>query len=225
MHRIPEPELMDDAAQAEAYAAADFSQPNQNFVELFGAHIAADFTGHLCDMGCGPAEIPLLLAEAHPQAQITAVDGSAAMLASGAARYGQRPAWQRVQLVEALLPITTLPETTPYGGPFDAVISNSLLHHLHTPAQLWQSIAALGRPGAPVLVMDLFRPDTPEGAQAIVDVYAEGAPEVLRVDFFNSLCAAFSPGEVRAQLAEAGLQSLQVTTISDRHLLVTGRLP
>ena len=35
MRRIPEPELMDDAEQAKAYAEADFSEPNQRFLELF----------------------------------------------------------------------------------------------------------------------------------------------------------------------------------------------
>ena len=51
----------------------------------------------------------------------------------------------------------------------DAVISNSLLHHLPNPLQFWQKIRQLVRPGAPVLVMDLLRPDSPEAAQAIVD--------------------------------------------------------
>lgn len=219
MQRVPEPELMDDEAQAHAYAEADFSEPNRHFAALFAEHVGPAFAGRLCDLGCGPAEIPLLLAEAHPEAQVIAVDGSAEMLAAGQARYAQRPAWGRVQLVEALMPVTALP-----GGPFDAVISNSLLHHLHQPEALWASVRALGRPGTTVLVMDLFRPPTPEAAQAIVDRYADGAPEVLRVDFYNSLLAAFEPDEVRAQLAAAGLGGLVVSTISDRHLLVTGRL-
>ena len=47
-------------------------------------------------------------------------------------------------------------------------------------------------------------------------------PGVLQRDFFNSLLAAFTPDEVRGQLAEAGLPTLQVKTISDRHVMVTG---
>ena len=50
-------------------------------------------------------------------------------------------------------------------------------------------------------------------------------PEVLRLDFLASLCAAFEPDEIRAQLQTHGLGSFSVRTVSDRHLLITGRLP
>jgi hypothetical protein len=83
----------------------------------------------------------------------------------------------------------------------------------------------MGRPGAAVLVMDLFRPPSLQLAEDIVATYASGEPEVLRRDFHNSLLAAFEPGEVRAQLAASGLGELEVRTVSDRHLLVVGHLP
>jgi hypothetical protein len=37
MQRIPEPELMDEAEQARAYALADFAEPNERFVACFEA--------------------------------------------------------------------------------------------------------------------------------------------------------------------------------------------
>jgi hypothetical protein len=80
------------------------------------------------------------------------------------------------------------------------------------------------RPGALVLVMDLMRPASAGWAEALVVTYADDAPEVLRTDFRNSLFAAFEPQEVVAQLAEAGLASLEVAVVSDRHLAVCGRL-
>jgi hypothetical protein len=46
---------------------------------------------------------------------------------------------------------------------------------------------------------------------------------ILQQDFYNSLLAAFTPDEVRAQLAEAGLR-LTVALAGDRHLLVKGTL-
>ena len=82
-----------------------------------------------------------------------------------------------------------------------------------------------GRPGAAVLVMDLFRPASEQAAWAIVERYSGGEPDVLKRDFFASLCAAFEPDEIRAQLDDCGLGGLEVRTVSDRHLLVTGRLP
>ena len=57
--RVPEPELMDDAAQARAYASADFADVNQGFVDRFRARFADFTSGRVIDLGCGPADIPL----------------------------------------------------------------------------------------------------------------------------------------------------------------------
>jgi hypothetical protein len=69
-----------------------------------------------------------------------------------------------------------------------------------------------------------MRPASEAAAQALVDTYATAEPEVLRRDFFNSLLAAFEPGEVREQLQEAGLGHFSVEEASDRHLVVRGRV-
>ena len=55
----------------------------------------------------------------------------------------------------------------------------------------------------------------------MVNEYASGEPKVLQRDFYNSLKAAFSPDEVRAQLSEAGLEGFKVSIVSDRHLVVS----
>jgi trans-aconitate methyltransferase len=81
MDRILEPELMDDLEQARAYAEADFAEPNSHFVELFLERFPDwDRTGAILDLGCGPGDIALRLAETFPQCEIHGVDGSAAML-------------------------------------------------------------------------------------------------------------------------------------------------
>ncbi len=76
-----------------------------------------------------------------------------------------------------------------------------------------------------MLVADLLRPASQDQARSLVATYAGEEPEVLRRDFFHSLCAALRPDEVRPQLEEAGLGCLEVAAISDRHLAVWGRLP
>jgi hypothetical protein len=55
----------------------------------------------------------------------------------------------------------------------------------------------------------------------MVGQYAAGEPEILKRDFYNSLLAAFTPQEVEAQLAGAGL-NLSVDVISDRHMVIHG---
>jgi SAM-dependent methyltransferase len=221
MQRIVEPELMDEAEQARAYAQADFSEPNQRFVDLLAQLWPGHARGRVADLGCGPGDIALRVAARWPQAQVDALDGSAAMLACAVAAAAREPlAAARVRFVQGLLPGTGLPPAS-----YDLLLSNSLLHHLHDPAVLWQELRRLGRPGAGVLVMDLRRPADEAAAAAIVATYAGDEPEVLRRDFHASLCAAFTPQEVRAQLAAAGLAGLEVRTVSDRHLVVHGQLP
>ena len=106
--------------------------------------------------------------------------------------------------------------------PVDAVVSNSLLHHVPNPLQFWYRLRQLVKPGSPVLVMDLLRPDSLEEAQAIVDRNAAKEPEILRRDFYNSLLAAFTEDEVAAQLAEMNLSRLIVDVVDDRHWVVSG---
>jgi SAM-dependent methyltransferase len=125
----------------------------------------------------------------------------------------------RVQLFEGYLPGAELPR-----GDYDIIISNSLLHHLADPAVLWREVRARGQRGAGVFVMDLLRPETRDAAIGLRDEYAAGEPEVLREDFFNSLLAAYRADEVIVQLRRAGLESLSVKVVSDRHFIVYGSL-
>ena len=216
MDRILEPELMDDPAQAEAYAATDFSTENQGFVERFREYFPDFSQGTVLDLGCGPGDIPIRFAKLYPTCRVIGVDASAPMIQLGEEAVKQAGVADRVTLrcerYEAVAGARIV----------DAVISNSLLHHLPHPLQFWQKLRQLVRSGAPVLVMDLLRPESPEAAQAIVDRYAAGAPDILRRDFYNSLLAAFTEDEVTTQLARMNLTRLLIDVPDDRHWVVGG---
>ena len=219
MERIPEPELMDDAAQARAYSEADFAEPHEHFVDRCGQAFPPEFAGDVIDLGCGPADVTVRFARRYPGTRIVGIDAAEAMLALGRERIRRNGLEDRIELRRARLPTTGL-ETG-----FTGAISNSLLHHLPDPLVLWRALRQLVRTGSPVFVMDLARPATPGAARDLVDLHAAGEPEVLRRDFLHSLHAAWTPGEVRSQLESCGLGSLAVSTVSDRHLVVSGRLP
>ena len=216
MNRTLEPELMEDEAQVQAYAAADFSQENQGFVDRFREYFPEFTEGHVLDLGCGPGDIPVRFARALPSCRITGVDASEPMIGLAvetAKRAGladritfRCDRFQGVSLVESA----------------DAAISNSLLHHVPNPLQFWSQLRQLVKPGSPVLVMDLLRPESPEEAQTIVDRYACGAPDILRRDFYNSLLAAFTEDEIAAQLAQMNLTRLLIDVPDDRHWVVGG---
>lgn len=221
MQRIPEPELMNEALQVQAYANADFSEPHQHFVSLFTRKFPdLAVTGTVLDLGCGPADISRRFARAFPACRIHGIDGASNMLQLGRLANYEAQLANRIELYEACLPCESLPQPE-----YDVVISNSLLHHLHDPMVLWRSLKQFARPGAAVFIMDLLRPSTPEMAQELVENYSGNEPQVLREDFLASLCAAFTPEEIRAQLAASQLERLELEIVSDRHLIVFGYTP
>ncbi len=219
MQRIAEPELMDDPAQALAYARADFSEPHQHFVELFIERFSADVSGTVLDLGCGPGDICRRFARALPGCRVHGVDGARAMLDLARADTARQRLSDRIEFILGYLPGAQLPLDH-----YDLIISNSLLHHLHDPAALWQSVTKFARPGASVFIMDLMRPDSRETAAQLVTEYASDEPELLQRDFFNSLLAAYRPTEIQRQLEQCRLGGLRTETVSDRHLIVFGRL-
>lgn len=220
LSRTPEPELMDSAAQVEAYAGADFSASNQWFVDqLLERFVPRPAYGELVDLGCGPGDICIRLAQALPGWKIHGVDAGANMLATARRAVAHAELESRIGFRLARLPDPELGRKS-----FDCVVSNSLLHHLPDPATLWDSVRQTAAPGAWIQVMDLERPQTAAQADALVELHAGGEPDVLRADFRNSLHAAWRVDEIRTQLDQAGLP-LACEKVSDRHWLVSGRLP
>jgi 2-polyprenyl-3-methyl-5-hydroxy-6-metoxy-1,4-benzoquinol methylase len=216
MDRTLEPEVMDEEAQVLAYAGADFADENQGFVDRFREYFPDFADGHILDLGCGPGDIPVRLARALPVCRVTGVDASAPMI-----RLAEQAALQ-AGLSDRVTFRCERFQDFAGASRADAAISNSLLHHVPNPLQFWNKLRMLVKPGSPVLVMDLLRPDSPEAAQAIVDQYAAGEPEILRRDFYSSLLAAFSEDEVGAQLARMNLTRLLIDVIDDRHWVAGG---
>ena len=220
MNRVLEPELMTGEAQALAYAKADFAEVNQGFVDRFRACFPKAVGGAMVDLGCGPGDIPVRFARALPGFTITAVDGSGPMIALAQQAAKQAGVEDRVHARRARLPMLPLPLQS-----FDAVVSNSLLHHMPEPSLFWNEVVRLGRSGATVLIMDLLRPESPERAREIVEQYSGSEATMLKEDFFNSLCAAFTVREIRYQIRSRGLGGLVCELASDRHWIAWGHVP
>ncbi|WP_455202746.1 class I SAM-dependent methyltransferase [Kaarinaea lacus] len=218
MERQPEPDLMNGEEQALAYAEADFAEPHENFIELFKQSFPnQDIVGDVLDLGCGPGDVIIRFAKHFPQAQLLAVDGAEAMLALGQKAIDTAGLSKQITLQKAYLPTDALPEKN-----YQAIISNSLLHHLNDPQVIWQTIKKYARQGTRVFIMDLMRPRSESAAKELVDEYASAEPEILQHDFYHSLLAAYTVGEVEEQLEREALLEFVVKPVSDRHLVVTG---
>ena len=216
--RIPEPDLMNESAQARAYAEANFSEPHSRCIERLNA-VLPDLsdTGVALDLGCGPGDISIRFAQAFLGWRVDGLDGAAAMLHYGETAVRQAGLEDRIHLLEAYLPDGEAPQ--PH---YDLIFSNSLLHHLSDPAILWQSIHRWSKLDTQIFIMDLLRPDSSEAAVQMIRQYAASEPEILQRDFYNSLLAAYRIEEVQAQLHQAQLSHLSIQPVSDRHFIVWG---
>jgi SAM-dependent methyltransferase len=260
MERICEPELMDEPAQARAYADADFSTSDravvERLMELFGTEEGggeppAGLGPRIVDLGCGPGNITFLRAAMFPEGTVVGIDGAAAMLAIAEERrraladaapgtWAEASRAARLRFQQAILPLrdeqahSLRVQASGEDGEgdgedatagFSAVVSNSLLHHLHDPRVLWRTVRQLADPGAAVYLQDLRRPASAAEAELLVASEMAAAPEVLQRDYRHSLLAAFTAPEVEAQLRDSGLEGLQVQERGGRYLEVWGRLP
>lgn len=221
MRRRCEPELMAAADQAAAYAAADFSAAHDFLVGQLGVLLpGTHLSGRVADLGCGPADVTVRLARAWPDARFDAVDGAPAMLELAARHIAAAGLTPRISLHRRLLSGDGLPRAR-----YDAIVSNSLLHHLHRPAGLWRLVRRTLQPGGVLYVTDLRRPADPARLAGLIARYGAHDPPLLARDFAASLRAAFTPDELRRQLDAAGLGWARVCALGDRHVAVFGRAP
>ncbi len=220
MPRVPEPEAMDIAEEAEAYACADFAEVNAAFVNRLLYFVGKETSARCLDIGTGPADIPVRVLRAGLHWYITAADISGPMLAHAHEAVAHAGLDWGIHLVRVDAKGAPFPSDT-----FDIVVSNSILHHVADTHLFWSELKRVAKPRAFVLLRDLARPPDPEAARGIVDKYATQESTLLQEEYYRSLMAAFTPDEVRGQLADAGMGLLRVEMVSDRHYDVFGRIP
>lgn len=217
MRRELEPEVMDDAGEAEAYDQLDHTDVNRRFVDdLLGALGAIAILGptvakvSVVDLGTGTGLIPIELCRRDKRFAVTAVDAAKSMLAVAERNVSVSGFADRIELrlADAKLPAT---------GEYDLVMSNSLAHHLPEPAVLFDRAAELAAPGGLLFVRDLCRPIGESEWEHLVATYAADCTDDQRKMFADSLKAALTVDEVRDLVAERGFDAATVQATSDRH--------
>ena len=164
------------------------------------------------DAGTGTALIPLELLSRGVRATVTASDLAEQMLV--VARENVRAAGVGHSIRLVLSDCKQLPDAP---GTYDAVMSNSIVHHIPQPqfvlAELWRIL----KPGGLLFIRDLMRPADQETLDAIVQTYAGSANAHQQQMFRDSLHAALTIDEVCKLLREIGIPTAGVRATSDRH--------
>ena len=167
MQRVLEPEVMDTWEESVAYDAMDFTVINKAFAERTIA--LAPESALVLDAGTGTARIPILLCQQRPQWQVIGIDRSKMMLQIGAANVKQ--AGLQAQITLADEDASQLPYPDDY---FDAVVSNSLVHHLPEPLPFLQELKRVLKPHGAIVLRDLLRPMDFATVDALVGSIGDG---------------------------------------------------
>jgi len=215
LERVLEPEVMDGEDQAQAYANANFHASNHFFVDMLKAQFP-DYLDHVLDIGCGPADVPILLLQHCAKTRATAIDASVPMLALARQRVHDAGLEERLSIQ-----LDRLPDLRLKPGSFTTIYSKDMIHHLPDPTVLWHEIKRLAHGKTAICVMDLYRPQSQDAAWQIMRAVASQEAEILQKDFYNSLLAAFSLEEIETQIRTTGL-NLKVEKINERHFLASG---
>lgn len=208
--RTLEPEVMDSDAEALTYDHMDHRDVNARFVSDLLA--VAPSVRRALDLGAGTALIPIELVSRTRDCFVTAVDLAPSMLRQGALNVARAGLVGRISLVVASA------SDLPYAaGDFDAVVSNSLVHHVPDSAALFRSVARVAGERATVFIRDLCRPASEAAVEELVELYASGESEAARELFRASLHASLTVEEVSDAVKGSGLSGASVTMTSDRH--------
>jgi ubiquinone/menaquinone biosynthesis C-methylase UbiE len=191
---------------------------NERFVDDLLAHppIGRD----ILDLGTGTALIPVLLCQRAPTVRVMASDASVEMLELARYNIEINNMLDRIQLHRSDA------KKLPFGSAyFDAVISNSLVHHLPECSSFFADSVRILRPGGLLFVRDLCRPNSEQEVEQIVQLHANNESDASQQLFRQSLHAALTLDEVRAILLGLGVAPECAAMTSDRHWTISFRKP
>jgi ubiquinone/menaquinone biosynthesis C-methylase UbiE len=218
--RTLEPEAMDTPEEALEYDAMDHAEVNARFAADFLTAHGPCRGGPILDVGTGTARIPIEVAQRDPLARLVAADLSGPMLEIAernvqAAGLGGRVTPIRVDAKGFADP----------DGSYEAVISNSIVHHIPEPRIALAEMARLVAPGGTLFCRDLTRPASEAEVEQLVARYTVGETGPGRDLFAASLRAALTLVEIQDIVGSLGLPRDGVTMTSDRHWTWVWRTP
>ncbi len=218
--RVLEPEVMDTPEDALDYDSMDHSEVNARFVADFLAFHEAPRGRDILDLGTGTALIPIVLCQQSATARVVGVDLAEQMLLVAARNVDRAGLADRIRLDRVDAKGLPYPDSS-----FEAVLSNSIVHHIPEPMTVIAEMVRLVCPGGSVFVRDLARPEDNAQLDHLVQTYAGKEGEHARSMFQDSLLASLTVDEVKKMLTSLGIPDDGAAMTSDRHWTWTWRRP
>lgn len=216
LKRVLEVEVMDTEDEAVDYNSMDHSEVNRIFVDDL---LAAGFkAGDVLDVGTGTALIPIELAQRLEESadvveyRIMAIDAAVNMLDLAVYNIEAAGLTERITLANEDSKNLAFENEM-----FDAVISNSIIHHIPEPRECVVEMLRVLKSDGLIFVRDLMRPDTDQQVKQLVETYAGEENEHQKQMFDDSLRAALSLSEMQDLVEAFGFDRTTVTANSDRH--------
>lgn len=216
LERVLEPEVMDTAEEADGYNSMDHAEVNKLFVADL-LEFSTEFNDVL-DLGTGTALIPIELCEQHAECRVMAVDMAVSMLDLARYNIEVNQQTERIELAQVDAKKLSFDDDM-----FDAVISNSIVHHIPEPRACLEEAIRVTKPGGILFFRDLLRPETGDDVQRLVELYAGDEDDFQKKMFDDSLRAALSLEEIRELIASFEMDPDAVVATSDRHWTWAGR--
>lgn len=218
LKRILEPEVMDTPEEARDYNGMDHSEVNRIFVDdLF----ATGFTGvDILDLGTGTAQIPVELCQRSEDCRVMAVDAAINMLEIAKFNIDVAGMLHRIQLQKVDAKNMDFPD-----GMFDAVVSNSIIHHIPEPLDCLREAVRVTKPTGTLFFRDLLRPGSQQELDHLVQTYTGQENTHSQQMFRESLHAALTLDEIQDMVEQLGFDRQSVVQNTDRHWTWTANRP
>lgn len=222
LNRRLEPEVMDTVEDARDYDAMDHRAVNRCFVDDFLSFATANgfatrFANQqrplkLLDVGTGTALIPIELCGRQVAVRVIAIDLADEMLKLADRHITQAGLSSLIQTARI-----DAKKTLFQSGSFDAVISNSIIHHIPEPVVAFAEMTRVLQKDGLLFVRDLLRPESLGDVDRIVSMYAGSEKENSQQLFRDSLQAALSLTELHKLAISVGIPPIAISQTSDRH--------
>jgi ubiquinone/menaquinone biosynthesis C-methylase UbiE len=217
--RVPEPEVMDDDAEVQAYSSAATQDHLDKIDDTFVAHalrlVNGRERGRAIDIGTGPGEIVWKLARRLPSWQFLGVDRSPNMIAQA---NGASTAAANSSLAgRVAFQVADGNKLTFADHSFDLVVCNSVLHHIGQPQKLLAEMARLAKLDAAILLRDLRRPSR-LAFPLHVRWHGRHYEGLMYKLFCDSVRSAYTEPELQFLLASSPLPGARVFLHRSTHL-------